>query len=162
MVEPYTVVLPAGGILPASSTEDTGDEPVPKECDPVEPQEAPQAEEDLRDDEEDPRDDQDYHLHLAGHFSTMTLTSPTIQRVTSSRRVLSCFGRALRQRTVRDRYHCSRPAKRISQFVSHSWHGSAWKKIATFFVLKSRSGGFRKPVCVGHGCLEHLPDPAWL
>ncbi|CAE7817838.1 unnamed protein product [Symbiodinium sp. CCMP2592] len=131
MSAPCTVVLHAGGILPELSTEDTGDEPVPKERDPVEPQEAPQPA------EGDMMDYQDYQEHVAGHFSTMTLTSPTIQRVTSSHRVLSCFGRALRQKTVTDMYHCSRAAKKISQFVSHSWHGSSWKKIATVFVLKN-------------------------
>ncbi|CAE7452457.1 unnamed protein product [Symbiodinium necroappetens] len=133
------------GILAEVSTEEsTGDEPVPKERDPVGPREVPQP------GEEDMQDVQDYRSVVAEHLSTMTLTSPTIQRVTSSHHVLRCFGQALRNKTLIDLYHFSKPAVRISQFVSHSWHGSARKKIATLFVLKNG------PAAVASGSLLAL------
>lgn len=74
----------------------------------------------------------------------MVLTSPDIQRVTRCHHVLYGFGKILRG-SCGDWYHCSRPATQIPEFVSHSWKGSAWKKIALLLVLKNG----RTAVCLG-------------
>ncbi|CAE7479055.1 unnamed protein product [Symbiodinium natans] len=76
------------------------------------------------------------YRRLAELMRTMNLTSEQIQRVTPCHRVLSCFGRPLWSRVPRDRFHLSKPAARIPQFISHSWHGSAWNKVTMLFVLK--------------------------
>ncbi|CAE7452467.1 unnamed protein product [Symbiodinium necroappetens] len=152
VVAPYAVVLHVHDALPEVSTEDLGEEiskPVPEERDPVQAQKAPKA-------------GVDYHRVIAEHFSTMNLTSPTVQRVTSSHHVLRCFGQALRQKVVGEVYHFSKPAVRIPQFVSHSWHGPAWKKIASLFVLKNgpaamASGSFLALVMVVLSSLNILP-----
>ena len=57
--------------------------------------------------------------------------------MTPSYRVLQCFGRVLRNGRLEDLYRFSKAAPKIKEFVSHNWHGSAWKKIAMLFVLKN-------------------------
>ena len=133
MVEPRPVVPPAAAVFPEVGTEDAREaeeatQPVPKEHITVESQEVSQSEE---------KHMTDQRRVITEIISAMKLTSPEIQRVTSSHRVLSGSGRALRKRGFTDGYRHSTPATRIPQFVSHSWHGSAFKKITTLFVLKN-------------------------
>ncbi|CAK9025331.1 unnamed protein product [Durusdinium trenchii] len=81
-----------------------------------------------------------YRQRLIELMRKMDLTSQQIQRVTPCHNLLSCFGRILRTAQVRDWYHLSKPSAKIHQFISHSWHGSPWKKIAMLLVLKNGLG----------------------
>ena len=64
--------------------------------------------------------------------SKMEVVNPEVLRVTTAKEALHLCGRALRG-TERELFHRSRKSSKISTFWSHSWHGSALKKILTLY-----------------------------
>ena len=73
---------------------------------------------------------------VARYVAGLQAVSPDIIRATHCHKALRGLGRALRGRRSGN-YDRSFETTRIDQFWSHSWHGSAWRKIATMLMLSN-------------------------
>ncbi|CAK9051077.1 unnamed protein product [Durusdinium trenchii] len=119
---------------------------------------------DLSEPESEPKDTitRRKQLLMVETVREMKLTSMEIQRVTPCYHVLTGLGRVLRRNEARSYYHLSEPKAKIPQFVSHSWHGGSWKKIAMLLVMKNGpaavlTGSFFAFVMVTLSSLGMLP-----
>eukprot|EP00438_Fugacium_kawagutii_P017553 Skav228541 [mRNA] locus=scaffold1887:346595:348247:+ [translate_table: standard] len=70
---------------------------------------------------------------VARLVAQMRITNPEVLRVTRAHQAFENCATAFR--AERSLHHKSWKSERISRFWSHSWHGSAWAKVATLLVL---------------------------
>ena len=76
------------------------------------------------------------HERAASYIADFLATRQDIIRATPCYEALRCFGRAFRFPAAAN-YHRSFPTDTIQEFWSHSWHGSAPRKICTVMVRKN-------------------------
>ncbi|CAK9063526.1 Uncharacterized protein SCF082_LOCUS32883, partial [Durusdinium trenchii] len=73
---------------------------------------------------------------LAENMASLELTRPEMLRAVYSFVVLNSFGFFFRH-PERATHSVSFVASKITEFWSHSWHGSKWQKIVTMFLVKN-------------------------
>ncbi|CAJ1394068.1 unnamed protein product [Effrenium voratum] len=75
---------------------------------------------------------------LVGIMASMQVTRQEVLRGAPAGRVLRSAWAVLTERVDDHKaFEVSKPVEHITEFWSHSWHGSAWRKVLTLLVVKN-------------------------
>lgn len=75
-------------------------------------------------------------VKLVAFLDKMKPACDDVMRSTRVHRLLQCFGRVFWAKD-HDFFHLSELTKDFDEFVSHSWHVKAWKKVMLLMILKN-------------------------